>query len=264
MVYPQSTIDEIAESELRMVLDGAARYGPNYKNAFNATMYLSLCIGSFTQDRADTFGRLLALMKKQQLLALLSALRLHNVQMMMNLRQVLEAGAAAAYAIANPNVEDFVDIDDFGIMDPSAKLLGKRYKWLGERYPVASNWIKEKKDEINANSAHANIISGSRTFHVSEDGKKVSTPFFDFEDTDYVKIDLWLVGNVAVNFMSFFYGVASDVARAGGSVVEIRPDFEPMIQSMSAENESLRGAIMRSDRYKAAMQRQAQRERAAD
>ena len=131
-------------------------------------------------------------MKKQQFLAFLSALRLHNVQAMMNLRQVLEAGAAAAYAIANPNVEDFVDIDEFGIMDPSTKLLGKRYKWLGEQYPVASNWIKETKDEINANSAHANIISGSRTFRVSEDGKGVSTPFFDVEDTDYVKIDLWL------------------------------------------------------------------------
>ena len=41
---------------------------------------------------------------------------------MINLRHVLEAGAAAAYAIANPNIEGFVDVDEFGIMDPSKDL----------------------------------------------------------------------------------------------------------------------------------------------
>ena len=60
------------------------------------------------------------------MLGFLSALRLHHVQTMMNLRQVLEAGSAAAYAIANPKIEDFVDTDDFGIMDPSKELTSKR------------------------------------------------------------------------------------------------------------------------------------------
>jgi hypothetical protein len=42
------------------------------------------------------------------MLALLSTLRLHKVQSMMNLRQTLEAGAAAAFAIANPEREHFM------------------------------------------------------------------------------------------------------------------------------------------------------------
>jgi hypothetical protein len=39
---------------------------------------------------------------QENMLALLSTLRLHKVQSMMNLRQVLESGASAAFAIANP------------------------------------------------------------------------------------------------------------------------------------------------------------------
>ena len=118
MAYPQSTLEEIVESERSMFLDGEARYGRHFKHARAATMYLSLCVVSVDHDRSDTFGRLFALMKKHHMLAFLSALRLHRVQAMLNLRQVLEAGAGAAYAIANPDVRDFVDIDAFGIMDP--------------------------------------------------------------------------------------------------------------------------------------------------
>ena len=102
-----------------MFFDGEARYGRHFKHARAATTYLSLCVVSVDRDRSDTFGRLFWLMKKHHSLAFLSALRLHRVQAMLNLRQVLEAGAGAAYAIENPDVRDFVDIDAFGIMDPS-------------------------------------------------------------------------------------------------------------------------------------------------
>ena len=122
MAYPQSTLEEIVESERSMFLDGEARYGRHFRYALAATMHLSLCIVSVDPDRWDTFGRLFSLMKKHHMLAFLSALRLHRVQAMLNLRQVLEAGAGAAYAIENPDVRDFADIDAFGIMDPSNRL----------------------------------------------------------------------------------------------------------------------------------------------
>ena len=105
-----------------MIRDGEARYGRHYKHARAAAIYLTLCVESVELDRSDTFGRLSSSMKKHHTLAFLSALRLHHVQAMMNLRHVLEAGAAAAYAIANPNIEGFVDVDEFGIMDPSKDL----------------------------------------------------------------------------------------------------------------------------------------------
>jgi len=168
--YPQSTLEEIIESERAMVLDGEARYGRLYKHARAATIYLTLCIVDVEQDRSDTFGRFFSLIKKHTILAFLSSLRLHNVQAMMNLRQVLEAGAAAAYAIANPKVEDFVDIDEFGIMDPSQDLAKKRYRWLDDNFPDASTWIKEQKNRINVQTAHANMLSGDRTFRVIDGG----------------------------------------------------------------------------------------------
>ena len=118
-----------------MLLDAPARYGQHYRHARAATIYLSLCIVSIEFDRADMFGRLSSLMKKHHTLAFFSALRLHKVQAMMNLRQVLEAGASAAFAIANPEPHHFVDTDPFGILDPSQKLTKKRYRWLNDNYP---------------------------------------------------------------------------------------------------------------------------------
>jgi hypothetical protein len=261
MAYAQSTIEEIIDSERVMALDGAARYRRYYKHKRNAALYLTLCVVSVERDRSDTFGRLLSLMKKQQMLAFLSALRLHRVQAMMNLRQVLEAGAAAAYAIANPKVEDFVDIDACGIMDPSQELTKKRYRWLAENHLVKSNWIKDKKDQINVQTAHANILSGDGTFRVIDGGKTASTPFFDIED--FVKIDLWLISSIAITLMDLFYGVADSVARLGRSVVEVRPDFQQTVQGFSIESDALRDELKGSDRYKAAMQKIEQRAKAS-
>jgi hypothetical protein len=259
--YPQSTLEEIIESERRLVLDGEARYGNHYIHARAATVYLSRCVVSIERDRADTFGRLLALMKKQHLLAYLSALRLHHVQAMMDLRQVLEAGAAAAYAIANPAVEDFVDIDEFGILDPSQKLLKRRYDWINEKYSAKSEWIKETKDRINSQTAHANIILGHNSFRLVGTEATARTPFFDIEDKDYVKVDMWLISSVAITLMDFFFGVETEVARAGRSVVEFRTDFQRTIQGLAAESNRLLDEMKASDRYKAARQKQAERAR---
>ncbi len=63
MAYPQSTLEEIIDSERAMLLDAPARYGQHYTHARAATMYLSLCIVSIEFDRADMFGRLFSLMK---------------------------------------------------------------------------------------------------------------------------------------------------------------------------------------------------------
>ena len=61
---------------------------------------------------------------------------LHKVQSMMNLRQVLEAGACVAFALANPEHKQFVDPDEYDIFDPPPKLVKKRYAWLKQHYPL--------------------------------------------------------------------------------------------------------------------------------
>lgn len=261
MPYPQSTLEEIVDSERAMFVDAATRYGQHYKHARDTTMFLSLCIVSIEKDRSDSLGRLFSLTKKQHTLAFLSALRLHRVQAMMNLRQVLEAGAAAAYAIANPKLEDFVDIDEFGIMDPSQELTRKRYRWLDEKYPSTSKRIKTAKDDLNKHPAHANIISGDSTFRAVGDG--ASLPFFDLEDDHSVKTDLWLISSLAMSLMDLFYGVTSDVAtESGRSVVGFHPDFSQILQRLIDEEAALHDELTSTERFRAVKQKIDQRQKA--
>ncbi len=259
MAYPQSTLEEIIDSERAMLLDALARYGQHYAHARATTMYLSLCIVSIEFDRMEMFGRLFSLMKKHHTLSFFSALRLHKVQAMMNLRQVLEAGASAAFAIANPEAHHFVDTDPFGILDPSPKLTKKRYRWLDEKYPDKSKWIADTKQKINTTTAHANVISGDSTFHVAPGSDVMGAPFFDIEDQYFVKADLWLTSSVAITLMDFFFGVAGQVAGGGRDVMEFRPDFQRTIQGLAAESNALHAEIVASDRYKAAALKMAQR-----
>lgn len=259
MTYPQSTLEEIIDSERAMILDAPKRYGQHYMHARATTVYLTLCIQSIEIDRAHMFGRLFSLLKKHHTLSVFSALRLHKVQAMMNLRQVLEAGAAAAFAIANPETHHFVDVDAFGIMDPTQKLTKKRNSWLDKNYPKKSEWIASTKDRINGYEAHANIISGDSTFRMADDQTEASAPFFDVEDEYFVKADLCLISSVAITLMDFFFGVATDIGRAGRSVMDFRPDFQQTIQGLAAENNALLTEIQASGRYRRAMQKAAQR-----
>jgi hypothetical protein len=126
MDLKQSTFEEVIESERQLVLDADARYGKHYHNARACSIFLSRSIVSVELSHYETFGRFFPQMKKHHKLALLSTLRLHKIQSMMNPRQVLEASTAAAFAIANPEMQHFADIDEIGLLDPSKALAQKR------------------------------------------------------------------------------------------------------------------------------------------
>src|SRR5260221_3487812 len=101
MEINQRTIDEILESEKQLVLKGEERYGAYYTHAFNCAIFLTVFLKSADRTRW-IFLSFLSQLKKHHTLALFSTLRLHQIQSTMDLRQVLEAGALAAFAIANP------------------------------------------------------------------------------------------------------------------------------------------------------------------
>ena len=165
----EATLEEIVESERQLILEAETRYGKHYLNARACSIFLSRSIVSVELSHHETFGRCFSQMKKHHMLALLSTLRLHKVQSMMDLRQVLEAGAAAAFAIANPEMHHFVDVDEIGLLDPSKALAQKRYRWLDENFPSASQSIGEKKELINRTTSHANVVSADQTFDVDEE-----------------------------------------------------------------------------------------------
>ena len=89
MEWKQSTFEEIVETEKRLVLDAEARYGNYYLNARECSIFLSRSIASVELSHHETFGRFFSQLKKYHMLALLSTLRLHKVQSMLNLRQVI-------------------------------------------------------------------------------------------------------------------------------------------------------------------------------
>ena len=169
MELKQSTLEEIIESERQLVVNADRRYGTYYRHARACSVFLSRCITSIDHERL-MFCRFFSLMKKHHMLALLSTLRLHKVQSMMNLRQSLEAGAAAAFAIANPELEHFAETDADGLLDPTQELTKRRYQWLARNFSAGSDAIKRKKDIINNSAAHANIVSTDQTFRVNESG----------------------------------------------------------------------------------------------
>ena len=150
MELKQLTFEEVVESEQSLVQNAEARYGTHYRNARACSIFLSRSIESVEASHHETFGRFFSLLEKYHMLALLSTVRLHKVQSMLNLRQVLEAGAAAAFAIANPEMHHFVDVDPSGFLDPSQDLARKRYKWLDEHFPADAQAIKEKRTLLTA------------------------------------------------------------------------------------------------------------------
>ncbi len=252
MEFKQSTFGEIIDSEREMFLTASERYGDFFINASEFNILLNEFIKSVDPDRF-IFAMFLSQIRKHTTLALFSAVRLHHIQAMMNLRQVLEAGSCAAYAIANIEKSGFADIDENGFLDPSQKLTGKRYKWLEENYPAGSTAIYNMKNSINNSSAHANIVYAHNNFSFDEKTGKFSTPFFDKEDEFWVKTDLWQIGNIIMGLTDLFFGVNKDL-----DVIKFTDDFVPRLKDLEKENHRLKAMMMETDRFKKTQQKSGQ------
>ncbi len=243
MEFKQGTIGEIIESEKQMFLDGAQRYGAYFTNAFEFNRLLQDFIKSVDPDRF-IFAMFLGQIRKHHLLAIFSAVRLHHVQAMLDLRQVLEAGSCAAYAIANPDQAGFADITNDGLIDASQDLTNKRYKWLEANFKAGSDAIKNTKGLINRSTAHSNIVYAQKNFSFDDTSRRFVTPFFDFEDDHHVKADLWQMGNIAMGLMDLFYGVNKSLG-----VIKFVDDFIPRLKALEIENHRLKSEMMNSQRY---------------
>ena len=243
MDFKQSTIDDILDSEREMVLRGAERYGAYFGNAIAFTNLLGTGMIKSIKGDCFLFAVFVSQIRKHLTLALFSALRLHHVQMMMNLRQVLEGGACAAYAIAHTDPADFVDAKSDGTLDPSQKLAKKRYDWLNENFPAGSEGIKRQKESINEIGAHANLVTAHQTFKPDFESGQFHTPFFDYEDEVHVRTDLWLVANISLGLMDLFYGVNEKLA-----VIQLQDSWRENFQKLAAENDRLKDEMLAHER----------------
>lgn len=242
MDFTQTTIDDLIESEHLMLSTAPQRYGAYYTIAVDVSEFLFSAVKSVDRDHA-IFVRFLSQVKKHYLLAVFSTVRLHQIQAMMNLRQVLEAGACAAFAIANPDPAHFASTTPEGTLDAS-KALPATYKWLNEKFPQGSARIKAMKDNINSSSAHANIVNTQKNFRLADSGSEFRIPFFDIDDAYFVRGDLLMASGIPLSLIKLFYGVSKDV-----TAIVWRVDFESRFASLFERETALRSEMHSSDRF---------------
>lgn len=184
------TIDAYSAEEHQRVIDAEQRYGDYYVNAYNATIMLSNIMMWPVSD-CDIFIRFLSQLKKYHTLSLISTVRLHRIQAKMNLRYFLESTVNAAYTLTHTDTKVYFNFDDEE--QPDAKKASHRaYNWIENAFPAHSQSILNMKDQINKQTAHANIFNSQHNFlYVPGARAEIHTSYFDFEDEQFVKADLW-------------------------------------------------------------------------
>jgi len=97
----------------------------------------------------------------------------------------------AAYSLTHSDTKIYVDHDS--IEQPEArKASAQAYKWIDNSYSSHSKAIKQIKDTINEQTAHANIFNSQHNFRfIPGERAEIHTTYFDIEDEHWVKVDLW-------------------------------------------------------------------------
>ncbi len=236
------TIDDILDAEREMIPQAEEKYGDAFRNAAGFNDLLNNFLKEAKPD-AWVFMAFLSQIKKYHTLALFSVVRLHHIQAMLNLRQVLEAGVNAAYGLANPNKEDFVVDGEDGVLDTSDTLDKKRRQWIENNHRKHSDFIKNMKNSINESCAHSNIIYAFNNFSMAD--YKFKTDFFDKGEEHHVKADLWMIGNIALSLMDLFYGINKGVKQ-----LTFVDNFVKRLKELEADGNILKAEAERHPRFK--------------
>lgn len=247
MSLKQSNLTEIINSEHHLLIDAPGEYGDFFLHSLVSVKLLQSFVVDIKQE-GWLFFSFLAHIRKHHMLAFLSTIRLHHVQVVMNLRQVLESGVNASYAIANPNSDDFANVTPEGLLDTPEKLKDKRYKWLEENYPKGSDAIKAMKKQMQS-SSHSNLVDTHRTFKYTNRGNfvRLETPFFDTQNKFQVKADLWSLANIIMGLMDLFYGINQKYNR-----VTFSDKFVDELLALDKENKRLKEIMMDTPNFKRA------------
>jgi hypothetical protein len=241
------TFRELIDAEHALAVDAPARYGAHYEVAAGFDWLLGNFPKSVSHDR-DMFVRWLSQVTKHHRLALLSTLRLHQVQAGMNLRQVIESGTMAAYYLANPTADMSLIIDDDGLVQTTPKLRKLVYDWLSNSYPQHSAALKGMKDQISNTQGHAYLANTHNNFSYDTESGFMRTPFFDADDDYLVGIRLWENANVAHCLLDLLCAVTD---ASGG--LELIDDFGARFLDLERHHRDIEQAYRATDRFKKAI-----------
>lgn len=235
------TIHDILDAERDMISGAETKYGRDFQNAAGFNDLLNNFLKEAKPD-AWIFMLFLSQIKKYHTLALFSIVRLHHIQAMLNLRQVLEAGVNAAYGLANPYQDDFVIKKEDGTLNISDALDGKRYKWIEDNHKKHSDFIHKMKKSINASCAHSNMIYAFNNFQMVD--YKFHTEFFDKSEDHHIKADFFMVGNIALGLLDLFYGINKSCNQ-----MTFIDDFVPCLKALEKINQELKAEAEKHPRF---------------
>lgn len=242
------TFEALSEEENAMVLSAEEKHGKYFLHAKNMVTLMNNMVDSVNKPMRIFFLLFLSQTRNNLTLALLSTIRQHHVQTGMNLRQVLEASAWAAYGMAHEDEGAFFRKSDTGktITTPDT-LKNARDKWLTVNHAVKSKEIKQLKKQINETVAHANVVYTFQNFAImSDDTPGFATSFADFEDEFQIKTNLLMVANFAMGIMELF-GEINNKEK----VFEIKAEFPGLFTDLINEHNQLRQEVSGDPRFQA-------------
>jgi hypothetical protein len=230
---------KFSETEHQLLKDAAAKYGAAWANAEDVTLTLSNVV-QIPIVPCDAFLRFYSQVKKYHTLSILSTVRLHRVQAKLDLRYCIESVANAAFALAHPDTDNYYDVEK-EVMADAKKASVKAYKWLDEKYPAFSARLKEFKDHVNEETAHAHVINSAHNFDITTDADIV-TSFFDFDYELEAKMDLWLAAKAGIEAIALLLAVQ----KTYGVIIPHR-DTDALPQLMAA-NDAVHTALLAENR----------------
>ena len=217
-----TTIQDLLNDERKMILNGERDYEEYFINTSNCNKLFNSFI-QISNLNNFLFEQWFVYIRNHNLLAIFSATSRHHVQAMMNLRQVIESGIFAAYAIKSPN-ENFQDKN-------SKKIKEKIYNWIEEDHQNYSTDLKFIKKHINKTSAHANFISTYKTYNLNKKEKKINTHFFDFKNEFNIKLDLLFIAKSNLILMSLFH-----LVNKKNNSIKFIDDFKSKLEILEKNN----------------------------
>ena len=248
MARPKTTtLDTLAVQERSHYRTAQKRLGAPYLVAHETTILLTTFIESASRNRF-VFAGFMALIQKHQTLSLLSIVRFHHVQAMMNIRQALESASNAAFALANP-LGVYID-DKTGLMLEPKTVSSRSNKWLESTFQEHSDTILEIKKEINRDSAHSNFIQSARIVDADEKNMILNTSFFDREDQYDNISDLLIISKAAIITMDLIWSVNRNY---GG--ISLSDDFAERFSQVRSDHARLVENLKNTKRFQDATNR---------
>lgn len=234
-------IIELSQMEHDSVADAAAKYGTIFVHAHDIVAFTWLFLKK-VRPEALAFTLFLSQFQKGITLSFLSALRNHEVQFSLMLRQSLEAAALASYALHSPDIDGFGRPDTNNCLIADRSVTKKAYKWLESEYPAYSESMKYMKNQINESYAHASILPASD--NIQFDSRKMGSTFFDNPDDLFTIQHLWWIGNVVFGILDLFEQITKRYP-----MVTLVPDFQNKMQQFGRDNMQIKTDLQANPRF---------------